>query len=91
MPQATSYLSCAARQEFLVLYHGSSSNIALKLVALLMFRLFICSFGLSAVRQSSNIFFTNGNYDPFIACGPTVNISATIIAAVYGTHIHTLT
>ena len=45
---------------------------------------FACSFGLSAVRQSSNIFFTNGIYDPFIACGPTVNISSTIIAAVYG-------
>lgn len=47
------------------------------------------NFGLSAVRQSSNIFFTNGEYDPFIACGPTVNISATIIAAVYeGCHAY---
>jgi hypothetical protein len=54
-----------------------------------MFLLCICSFGLSAVRQSSNIFFTNGIYDPFIACGPTVNISATITAAVYGMHRQT--
>ncbi|KAL0046716.1 hypothetical protein WJX82_008183 [Trebouxia sp. C0006] len=47
------------------------------------------NFGLSAVRQSSNIFFTNGIYDPFIACGPTVNISATITAAVYeGCHAY---
>ena len=44
----------------------------------------LCSFGLAALRQSSNIFFTNGNYDPFIACGATVNISSTIIASVYG-------
>lgn len=41
------------------------------------------NFGLAALRQSSNIFFTNGNYDPFIACGATVNISSTIIASVY--------
>jgi len=68
--------------------HLNSSQ-ALQLIALLMFLLCICSFGLSAVRQSSNIFFTNGIYDPFIACGPTVNISATITAAVYGTHTHT--
>ncbi|DBA69290.1 TPA: hypothetical protein ACH3X2_012961 [Trebouxia sp. C0005] len=47
------------------------------------------NFGLSAVRQSSNIFFTNGIYDPFVACGPTVNISATITAAVYeGCHAY---
>ncbi|DBA80617.1 hypothetical protein WJX77_006015 [Trebouxia sp. C0004] len=47
------------------------------------------NFGLSAVRQSSNIFFTNGIYDPFIACGPTVNISATITVAVYeGCHAY---
>ena len=46
----------------------------------------VCSFGLSAVRQSSNIYFTNGVYDPFIACGPTVDISETITAQVYGMH-----
>ncbi|DBA71820.1 TPA: hypothetical protein ACH3X2_010973 [Trebouxia sp. C0005] len=47
------------------------------------------NFGLSAIRQSSNIFFTNGIYDPFIACGPTVNISATITVAVHeGCHAY---
>ena len=44
----------------------------------------VCSFGLAAIRQSSNIFFTNGIYDPFTACGPTVNISDTITTASYG-------
>ena len=42
------------------------------------------SFGLSAIRQSSNIFFTNGLYDPFIACGPTKDITDTITAFVFG-------
>jgi len=43
-----------------------------------------CRFGLSSLRSSSNIFFTNGIYDPFTACGPTVNISDTITATIYG-------
>ncbi|KAL3145923.1 hypothetical protein ABBQ38_015287 [Trebouxia sp. C0009 RCD-2024] len=47
------------------------------------------NFGLSALRQSSNIFFTNGIYDPFIACGATKNISDTITAFVYeGCHTY---
>ena len=43
-----------------------------------------CRFGLSALRSSSNILFTNGIYDPFTACGPTVNLSDSITATVYG-------
>ena len=46
-----------------------------------------CRFGLSSLRSSSNIFFTNGIYDPFTACGPTVNISDTITATIYGREI----
>ena len=45
-----------------------------------------CRFGLSALRASSNIFVTNGIYDPYTACGPTVNISDTITVAIYGKH-----
>ena len=30
------------------------------------------------------LLYTNGVYDPFIACGPTVDISDTITAQVYG-------
>lgn len=43
-----------------------------------------CRFGLSALRASSNILFTSGSYDPFTACSPTVNLSDTITAVMYG-------
>ena len=43
-----------------------------------------CRFGLSALRSASNILFTNGIYDPYTACSPTVNLSDTITAIVYG-------
>ncbi len=43
-----------------------------------------CSFGLSAIRQSSNIFFTNGFLDPLSACIPSTNISETVTVALHG-------
>ncbi len=43
-----------------------------------------CSFGLSAIRQSSYIFFTNGFLDPLSACIPSTNISNTVTVALHG-------
>ena len=48
------------------------------------YALIACRFGLSALRSASNILFTNGIYDPYTACSPTVNLSDTITAIVYG-------
>ncbi|DBB05210.1 hypothetical protein WJX82_009396 [Trebouxia sp. C0006] len=45
------------------------------------------NFGLSAIRQSSYIFFTNGFLDPLSACIPSTNISNTVTVALHdGAH-----
>ncbi len=44
----------------------------------------MCSTGLSAIRQSSNLFFTNGIVDPYSACAPSQNITDTVTVALYG-------
>lgn len=42
-----------------------------------------CSFGLSAIRQSSNILFTNGFLDPWSACVPSTNISDAVTVGLH--------
>lgn len=74
---------------FVTSHLGGLRSFGLRQVVYLLTLQCPCSFGLSAVRQSSNIYFTNGVYDPFIACGPTVDISDTITTQVYGKHFTT--
>lgn len=42
------------------------------------------TFGLNAIRQSSNIFFATGIYDFYTAASPSVDIFSTITTMLYG-------